>query len=120
MGLFPLKSKSSQEVSHNLIYGLFQFHDVKKILADNGPCFNSVKYTELFATLNIERIETSRFHPASKGFVERKVRLVKDLMKKFLISQDEHNWMGLEYIITKLLNNPPSPRTNFSPNELIH
>ena len=117
--LFPLKSKSSQEVSHNLIYGLFQFHDVKKILADNGPCFNSVKYTELFATLNIERIHTSRFHPASKGFVERKVRLVKDLMKKFLISQDEHNWMGLEYIITKLLNNTPSPRTNFSPNELI-
>ena len=117
--LFPLKSKSAQEVSHNLIYGLFQFHNVKKILSDNGPCFHSKKYTELFATLNIERIHTSRFHPASKGFVERKVRLVKDLMKKFLVSQNEQNWMGLEYIISKLLNSSKSPKTNFSPNELI-
>ena len=74
----------------------------------------------MFATLNITRIHTSAQNPSAKGFCERRVRLVKTVLKKFLVSNpDAYDWHGLEFIVTKILNSTISPRTNCTPNKLI-
>ena len=116
----PLKTKSAKEACFQLLYGLCQHYDVKYLLADNGPCWNDKNFTSMFATLNITRIHTSAQNPSAKGFCERRVRLVKTVLKKFLVSNpDAYNWHGLEFIVTKILNSTISPRTNCTPNKLI-
>ena len=49
------------------------------IRSDNGPCYNSKEFQQCY---NITHQTSSPNHPRSNGFVERMVRVAKNLMDK--------------------------------------
>ena len=53
-----------------------------KIVTDGGPCFTSQVFQEYLSAHHILHHQTSAYHPASNGLVERGVRSLKDILKK--------------------------------------
>ena len=113
--LFPLKNKSASEVGHILLYSILQYFKVRKILCDNAPCFSSKQLLSLLSTIGVDRLVTSALNPASKGLIESKVKIVKNIMKKLLSTHSTFNWEGLPYIAAKLLNTTKSNKTGVAP-----
>ena len=117
--IFPLKSKSCNEVGQIILYSLLQIFPIQIIISDNGPAFANRKFTKLLATLGIERTRVSALSPASRGLVESRVKLIKTILKKYMTSQEDYTWRSLGLLATKLLNNSISPKTGHPPNKMI-
>jgi len=115
----PLKSKSSSEVTRVLLYNVLQNFNVHKIHSDNGPAFRSKSWLEIMAALNITIINTSALHPAGRGQIERLVGTIKLMMKKMLATKPTFNWEYIPYLVAKILNNTISPKTNFTPAQMV-
>ena len=52
------------------------------IRSDNGLCYNSKEFQQFLQRYNITHQTSSPNHPRSNGFVERMVRVAKELMDK--------------------------------------
>ena len=52
------------------------------IRSDNGLCYNSKEFQQFLQHYNITHQTSSPNHPRSNGFVERMVRVAKELMDK--------------------------------------
>ena len=118
--LFPLRTKSAESVYYALIYGVLQHFNVKLLFTDNAKCFNDKQFIALLATLGIRKLQLSALNPQGKGFAESRVKIAKNLLKKLVVSQPDYNWGGLTYLVSKIINNTVSPRTGYSPNDLIY
>ena len=116
---FPLKTKTSSEVSHVILYSILQYFNVKNIFSDNGKCFSEKSFISFLAAMGITKLTLSALHPQGKGLIEAKVKIVKSCLKKMLVSQDDYNWESCPFIISKLLNSSKSNKTNYSPFEFI-
>ena len=117
--IVPLKSKQASEVTRALFNSIFQQFNVRRIHSDNGPAFRSTSVLQILAALNIEVINSSALHPAGRGQVERLVSTVKLMLKRMLAIKSDLNWEYLPYIISKILNTTVSPKTGFSPQEMV-
>ena len=78
--VYPLKSKSAQEVCKVFIYNVLQSFNVTKVHQDNGLCFRNLQWLKLMATLNIQIVNASANNPSSHGKAERAVGQVKTLI----------------------------------------
>ena len=58
-------------------------------------------------------------HPAGRGLVEKKVGIIKIMMKKFLSTQVTFNCEMLTYVVAKILNNSVTPKTDFKPSAMV-
>jgi hypothetical protein len=117
--LYPLKSKTSHEISRIMLYGILQQFNVEKLHSDNGPGFREIKWLELMSALGIKVIASSALHPAGRGQIERLVGTVKIMLKKMLATQPTLNWEFLPFLISKILNTTISPKTGFKPVDLV-
>jgi len=119
--IFPLKSKSAQEVCKVFLFSVLQHFNISKIHSDNGPCFRNINWIKLMAALNIQIINASANNPSSRGKAERAVGQVKLLLKKLLstASSNSLNWDLLPFLCSKLMNSTVVPRTGFKPSEMI-
>jgi hypothetical protein len=73
------------------------------------------------ATLNIQIINSSALNPSSRGKAERAVGQVKTLLKKLLSTATSNtlNWELLPFLVAKLMNHTVTPRTGFTPAQMI-
>ena len=119
--VYPLKSKSAQEVSKTFLYNVLQSFNVSKIHQDNGPCFRNAQWLKLMAILNIQIVNASANNPSSRGKAERAVGQVKILLKKLLATASSNtlNWELLPFLVSKIMNHTITPRTGFRPVEMI-
>ena len=119
--VYPLKSKSAQEVCKVFLYNVLQSFNVSKVHQDNGPCFRNLQWLQLMATLNIQIVNASANNPSSRGKAERAVGQVKTLIKKLLATASSNtlNWELLPFLVSKLMNHTVTPRTGFKPVEMI-
>jgi hypothetical protein len=119
--IYPLKSKTAQEVCKVFLYNVLQSFNVLRIHQDNGPCFRHAQWLKLMAILNIQIVNSSAQNPSSRGKAERAVGQVKLLMKKFLssASSESLNWDLLPFLVSKLMNHTVSVQTGFKPAEMI-
>ena len=121
ISIFPLKSKTSTEMSRVFQHGFLQHFQVSRIHTDNGPVFRNSSWLSLMATLNIKIIDSSAQNPQARGKAERAVGMVKTLLKKLLATSSSNslNWDTLPFLISKIMNNTVVPRTGYSPNVMI-
>ena len=98
---------------------LFQQFNIFKIHTDNGPGFRSNDWLELMAALNIQIIASSALHPSGRGQVERLVQTIKTMLKRMLATKPDFNWEFLPYLCSKILNSSISPKTGFTPQEMV-
>jgi len=119
--VYPLKTKSAQEVCRIFLYNVLQSFNVSRVHQDNGPCFRNIQWLKLMAVLNIQIVNSSANNPSSRGKAERAVGQVKTLLKKLLAtaSSNTFNWELLPFLVSKIMNHTVTPRTGFKPAEMI-
>ena len=117
--IFPLKTKTSTEVSKILLYSVCQHFNVKKIHTDNGSAFRSKDFLSELSALGIKMVNTSALHPAGRGSIERFVQTVKVLLKKIVATRPTFDWQLIPFIISKTINNTKSMKTGFEPATMV-
>jgi hypothetical protein len=120
--LFPLKSKTANEVNRMIQYGVLQHYNVKKLHMDNAPCFRNPEFLAILAELKIEVINTSVRNPAARGKIESEVKLIKNIMKKILATSTSKtlNWENIPHMVATLMNHVKSPKTGFAPATMLY
>lgn len=68
------------------IFARFGLPDV--LVTDGGPPFNSDHFVKFFERQGVRVMKSPPYHPESNGQAERTVRLVKDVLKKFLLDHE--------------------------------
>jgi hypothetical protein len=116
--IFPLKSKTNNEISKWLTYGL-QGYPVKRIHSDNAKAFRNLTYLKRMSVRGITVINSSAQNPQAKGFIESTVKMVKLLLKRMLATLPNYDWEGLVTHVAFVLNTSVSPRTNHRPIEMV-
>ena len=118
--LIPLKNKTAEAVSNALLYNVLQFYRVAYLASDNAPGFNDRRFIEFIATVGIRKFALSALNPQGKGTAEARVRQVKVLLRKFLVSHDTYDWQGLVYLVSKIINTTKNATLKMTPFEYIY
>jgi hypothetical protein len=71
------------------------------------------------AAFNVQVIASAALHPAGRGQIERLVGTIKLMLKKMLAVKSSLNWEFLPFLCTKILNNTVSPKTGFTPQQMV-
>lgn len=94
------------------------FGDPRKIVADNGPPFNSLAFKEFCTSKDIVLSNSPVYHPESNGLAERSVQHVKRSLEKiFLPVKLPVSDLILSFLYT--YRNTPSTATGKSPNDML-
>jgi RNase H-like domain found in reverse transcriptase/Integrase zinc binding domain len=119
--VFPLKSKTNQEMAKIFLYSVLQSFNIQRIHTDNGPVFRNSNWLRLMAAINITVINSSAQNPASRGKAEKAVHTVKTILKKLLATSSSGtlNWEYLPFMASKIINHTVVPRTGFTPTQMI-
>jgi len=94
------------------------------IVADNGPPFASVEFTQFCTSLNIQLVHPAAHHPDSDSYGERAVQTIKKSLKKEILQAarpEPGKKLNLECILLHVLfsYNTPSTATDKSPNSML-
>jgi hypothetical protein len=119
--IFPLKGKTSNEMSRIFLYSVLQNFNIARVHTDNGPVFRNQNWLRLMAALNIKVVDSSAQNPSSRGKAERAVGIVKTLLKKMLATASSQtlNWELLPFVVSKLINHTVVVRTGYKPISMI-
>jgi hypothetical protein len=119
--IFPLKTKTSNEVTNIFMNSILQIFNIKRIHSDNGSCFRNKAWLQILAAMGIKMIDSSSNNPSSRGKAERAVQQVKTILRKMLVNASSKtlNWEYLTLLISKVMNQSITPRTGFTPIEMI-
>ncbi len=119
--IFPMKSKTSNELVHIFTYSILQTFNIKRVHSDNGPCFRNKEWLKMMAALNIKVVDSSANNPSSRGKAERAVQQVKTIMRKMLVNSSSGtlNWEYIPFLVSKAMNHTITPRTGSTPMEMV-
>ena len=77
--------------------------------SDNGLCYTSREFHDILECYKIHHITRSPHYPQSNGFAEAWVGISKKLMEKSLKDGKPWNYGLLQYRVTPIVKNLPSP-----------
>ena len=77
--------------------------------SDNGPCYTSREFHDFLEFYKIHHITCSLHYPQSNGFAEALLGILKKLMEKSVKDGKPWNFDILEYSVTPVSENLPSP-----------
>ena len=77
--------------------------------SDNGPCYASKEFHNFLSFYQVEHITSSPHYPQSNGFAEALVGITKKLMEKAVKDGKPWNYGFMQYRITPISSNLPSP-----------
>lgn len=110
------------------LFARFGLPDV--VVTDGGPPFNSSGFVSFLEKQGIKVMKSPPYHPASNGQAERSVRLVKEVLKKFLLDhavanlqmEDQINLFLINYrnsCLTKEGSFPSEKVFNYTPKTML-
>lgn len=110
------------------LFARFGFPDV--VVTDGGPPFNGHAFVTFLEKQGIKVMKSPPYHPASNGQAERSVKLVKEVLKKFLLdknvmslqTEDQINLFLINYRISCLTKEgmfPSEKVLNYTPKTMI-
>ena len=77
--------------------------------SDNGPCYTSREFHDFLEFYKVHHITSSPHHPQSNGFAETVVGISRKLMEKSIKDGKPWNYGLLQYRVTPIAGNLPSP-----------
>ncbi|XP_054290024.1 uncharacterized protein K02A2.6-like [Macrosteles quadrilineatus] len=84
---------------------IFRSHGLpKKLHSDNGPPFDSHKFSTFTERYKIEHITSSPYYPKSNGMVERAIQTLKSMLSKTLKTKGDPNLAIIDYNNTPKAN----------------
>jgi len=116
--IFPLKTKTNKEISTWLTYGLQAF-PIKRLHSDNAPGLRDLNFLQRMSIRGITVINSSAQNPSARGYAEAAVKQVKLCLKRFLVVFPKYSWELIISHVAYVLNSAISPRTGFSPFQMV-
>ena len=111
----PLQDKQSKTVAEALVEHLIlKEGSPLVIVSDLGSEFVSEVFRELLEMLNIEKRETSPFHPAANGLIERYFSTFSNMMAT-LVETNQNRWENLLPFVVSAYNHTVHTATGFTP-----
>ena len=77
--------------------------------SNNGPCYTSREFHDFLEFYQVHHIMSSPHHPQGNGFAEALVGILKKLMEKSIKDRKPWNYGLLQYRVTPIAGNLPSP-----------
>ncbi|CAI6357548.1 unnamed protein product [Macrosiphum euphorbiae] len=111
--VFQVNSMTAQTVITKLSELIARFGIPRTITTDNAKCFNGDEFQSYCKTLGIRHLTGAPFHPASNGFAESGVKIVKQFFNKCSTSLHHLNKFLLMY------RNTVHSTTNETPAKLM-
>ena len=110
---FLLVRKIPNTSTHSMIKELgmifTEFGHPFVLKSDNGPCYTSREFHNFLEFYQIHHITSSPHYPQSNGFAEALVGISKKLMEKSIKDGKPWNYGLLQYRVTPIAGNLPSP-----------
>ena len=115
---YPIKSKSADEISKNLINYISIFSPPKAILTDFGNEFNNQIVSRILENTAVEHLVTSGWNPRCNGKTERLNRTLIDCLRKHA---EGNNSTWPDYLPATIIayNSRVHTTTGFTPFELM-
>ena len=82
--------------------------------SDNGPCYTSREFHDFLEFYQVYQITSSPHHPQSNGFAKVLVGILKKLMEKSIKDRKQWDYGLLQYRLTAVAGNLPSPLEAFT------
>ena len=98
--VYPIKSKSADEVASKLLDYISIYEPPKILISDQGKEFLNEVVSSLSKVAGVDRIITSSYHPQTNGLVERFNQTLTNTLRR-LVNEDSSNWV--KYIPFTLL-----------------
>ena len=116
--VFPLKSKTAEEIAKHLWSYISLFGPPKEILSDQGREFVNGVIDALLKKTGVERRVTSPYHPRTNGLTERFNRTLVEALRT-QAEEDPCKWVNwIEYVLLAYRSRENSS-TKFTPFELV-
>lgn len=117
---FPLSDLKATTIANVFVEELICRHGTpEKLLTDQGTNFTSERFQEICKLLDIEKLQTTAYHPETNDIVERSHQTIMAGLSQF-IDEDQRNWdVWLPYVMMVYRATPHS-RTKYSPYYLLH
>lgn len=91
----------------------------KQLLTDQGPNFVSAVMKNVCQFLNVDKLQTTPYHPQSNGMIERSHRVFKDIMSHY-VAKSQQDWdTWVPYVLMAYRFHTQSS-TGYSPYFLLH
>ena len=104
-----IPNSSTHSVIKELGMNFTKFGRPFVLKSDNGLCYTSREFHDFLEFYKIHHITSSPHYPQSNGFVEALVGISKKLMEKSVKDGKLWNYGLLEYRVTPMSGNLPSP-----------
>ena len=117
--VFATKDQTKETVAKLLADQIIARHSApKELLSDRGTAFMSDLVRSLCKAMNIKKIFTSSYHPATDGLVERFNQTLSNMISAF-VSKNQRNWDEFLPQLAMAYNASIHESTNFSPYFLL-
>jgi hypothetical protein len=116
---YPIKTKSSEEVSQILWNFFGEYGPVKEILTDCGTEFKNELVEKLTNSFAIVHKTTSPWSPRTNGLVERFNFLFVESLRK-VVDDDSENWVKYVPFVLMAFRSKVSSTTKFTPYRLLY
>jgi transposase InsO family protein len=88
----PLPDQKAETVAKAFVSNIICRHSTpKQLLTDQGTNFLSSLFKEICSCLQIEKLQTTAYHPEANGVIERSHRVFKDTMSHY-VSTTQQDW----------------------------
>lgn len=117
---FPLRTHDANSVAKALVEGFVCQHGIPEaILTDCGTEFLSKLFKECCKLLQIEKINTTPYHPQTNGSLERSHRTLTEYLRHYV---DSHHRDWDDYVAYAMFvyNTTKHTTTNYQPYELVY
>ena len=121
----PLKNKTARNVALQILNSwIYRYGPMKQLLSDMGTEFTAGVTKILCWAMGITKLQTTPYHPATNGQVERYHRYLKERLR--LLAEDQNldffagdDWDVHVPAINFSYNNIPTTTTKIAPNQLL-
>ena len=116
---FPVRVHTAPVVARVLVDNVFtRFGFPRRILSDQGREFESQLFQELCRSMDIEKIRTTPYRPATNACVERFHRTLNSMLAK-VIETNQRNWDDCVPAVMAAYRAAKHDSTGYSPNRLV-
>ena len=114
-----MKTQTAKEVAKHVFNLICRHSCPKRILTDQGKCFEAELFKELLSLLDIAKSRTIPYHPECNGNIERFNRTLESMIRCF-IEENLEDWDELLAPLAFAYNTAVHAKTKCSPFEMVY
>src|SRR5207245_1121740 len=118
--LFPLKEQTSEKIAEKLLHVFSQVGLPDKMISDLGTPLVSKVMEAVWEMLGVKHIKVAPYNQKSNAKIERRHRVIGDLIRALLENKPESSWSKYIVIIEWAIRSSVSQNSPYSPSEILH